>query len=156
VAVLFLLQVAVAHRFFYSSVRFDLLYLIAVFIALEAGVRDALWSALWIGLLRDLASVGRLGSSAVLLVLAAAGVLLIRDRVFRESAVMDAAFVFAVVFLCALCDAVWLGLAGHEAAWGTLAGRATGQAAVTAALSPVFFVFFEWIGLVERPGLRQP
>ena len=147
---LFLLQVSVSHRFSYGSLRFDMLYLLAAYLALEASPRGALWSALLIGVLRDLASCGRVGGSAVPLVLATIGMVFIRDRIYREHVLMDILLVFALVAFCGLMRAAGMALLARSAEWGTLAAGAIGQAFVTALLSPVLFFFFERAGLIDR------
>ena len=150
VIVLFLLQACVSHRLSHNYLRFDFIYLLAAFLALEADFRPALWWALGLGLLRDLASTGRLGVSAAVLVPATAGVLLVRNRIYRENVIMDVLLVFLFVLLCSGAEALALTIALPGAEFVRLMGRAMGQAAYTSALAPVCFLFFERIGLIER------
>ena len=149
-AVLFLIQATVAHRLSGAFVRFDLLYLLAGFLALEANEDGALWAALCIGLLRDLGSAGRLGGSAVLLVLGVAGLVHVRGRIYREVFVTDVLFVFALVLFCGVGHAMGVALVGRYAQWEPLLTRALGQALVTAVLYPPFAHIFDAIGLLER------
>lgn len=149
-ALMFVLQVTISHRLSYRALRFDLLYLLVAFLALEATPSGALWSALGLGLLRDLGSSGRLGSSAVLMVLGAAGLLDLRGRLFRETALANMLLVFVFVLFCGVVDAGVVAIAERYAQWGTLLGRAMGQALLTAAICPVLFLLYECIGLVER------
>ena len=150
--VLFLLQVTISHRLTYGILHADLLYVLAAFLALEASEEAALWSALGIGLLRDLGSSGRLGGSAVLLVLGAAGLLHVRDRIFREVFVTDMVLVFAFALFCGAGHATGLAVAGRYAQWGALLAGALGQALVTAVLYPVFAFLFERAALLDRAG----
>jgi len=83
--VLVLVQAAVAYRYSYGILRVDLLYILAAYLALEASPKGALWSALAIGLLRDLASCARPGTSAAALVTATGALLVLRGRIYREN-----------------------------------------------------------------------
>jgi len=148
--VLFLIQGAVAHRLSGAFLRFDLLYLLAAFLALEAGEKGALWSALGIGVLRDLGSTGRLGGSAVLLVVAAAALVHLRNRIYREGFVTDVLLVFVFVLFCGMGHAAGTALAGRYAQWGPLLARALGQALITGVLYPPFAYVFDAIGVLER------
>ena len=148
--VLFLIQVAIAHRLTYRFVRFDLLYLLAAFLALEGSEDGALWSALGIGLLRDLGSSGRLGGSAVLLLLGVAGLVHVRDRIFRETVVTDMLLAFLLVLFCGVGHAMGVALFGRYVQWGMLLVRALGQALITASLYPLLSLVCERIGLLER------
>jgi rod shape-determining protein MreD len=148
--VLFLIQGAVAHRLSGAFLRFDLLYLLAAFLALEAGEKGALWSALGIGVLRDLGSTGHLGGSAVLLVVATAALLHFRNRIYREAFVTDALLVFTFVLFCGLGHAAGTALVGRYAQWGPLLTRALGQALLTGLLYPPFAYIFDALGLMER------
>jgi len=151
-AVLFLLQVTVAHRFSTESLRFDLLYLLAAYLALEARPEAALVCACAIGILRDLGSGGRLGASAVVMVLGAAGLLVLRDRIYREKIVTDVVLVFGFVLFCGTLRAGGVALASASAGWFALMQYALGQAALTAALAPLFFRLFDRLRVVEREG----
>jgi len=142
--------VTIAHRFAYRHVGFDLLYLLSAFLALEAGARGALGGALAIGVLRDLGSCGRLGASGVILVLATAGMLSLRDRVYRETVVMDLLLIFVFLLFCGAAEAAGVALGAAGADKKVLLGRALGQALLTTALSPPFFFLFERAGLIER------
>jgi len=149
VAVLFLLQVTVAHRFAHGALRADLLSLAAAFLALEADFEGALWGAFVLGFARDLGSCGRLGAGALTLVPLSAALALLKDRLVRESAWTDLALTFTYVMAC--------GLAGAVGAWAfTTGGRlsellpgAFGQAVFSAALSPLLFAALTAVGLVE-------
>ena len=147
--VMVLLQVSVTYRFSYGILRLDLLFLLAAFMALEADLGAALWSALAIGLLRDLASAGRLGGSALILVPAAAGLFAVRDRMWRETALVDMVLVFGFALFCGVLEGTAVAIAGEAARWGTMLAHAFGQAAVTAALCPLFFALFRRAGLVD-------
>ena len=154
VAALLLLQTTVVHRFSYGFVRFDLLSLLVAFLALEASPKATVWSALAIGLLRDLTSCGRVGTSALLFVAGACGLLFLRERVIRQHIGTDLLLVFAFVLFC---SAAW---AAGEAALaggpqlGPLLRRALGTAAFTALLSPFFFPLFEKAGFVRAERTR--
>jgi len=153
IAALFLLQVTLAHRFTYRFLRPDLLYTIAVFIALEADSRGALCSAFALGILRDLGSSGRLGTSAFLFVLASYGMLWLRERLMRERAWVDMVLVFGYVLVCELAQAAGVALATAWVSADDFMPRALGVAIYTSALSPLLFAAFARLGLVApRPG----
>jgi len=120
VALLFLLQATVVHRFSYRFLRPDLLLLAAAYLALEADFPGALWGSLAIGLLRDLASGGPLGATPLVLVPACAGLVLLREHLLRESF------------------------------WTDLAAQAAGQTAFTAALAPLVIPALGAAGVVDR------
>lgn len=149
-ALLFVLQVTVAHRFAYGILRPDLLCLAAAFLALEADFGGALWGALTVGLLRDMGSCGRLGASALTLLPLSGAMSFVKDRLMRESAWADLALTFAYVAACGLMDAVgaWAFTAGASLA--ELVPRAFGQALFSAALSPLLFTALTWAGIVAR------
>jgi rod shape-determining protein MreD len=146
---LLLVQVCAAYRLSYGILRVDLLYLLAGFLALEAAPANALWSALAIGVLRDLASSARLSASALATVLATAALLAVRDRLYREPVFVDMALLFVYALLAGVVEATAVAIA-DRADWSVLLGCALGQAAFTAALVPVFFFLFERVGLLER------
>lgn len=153
VALLFLVQATVVHRFSYDLLRPNLLYALAAFLALEGSWRAALGGAFALGMLMDLGSAGRLGASALAMVLAAAGLFALRERLVRERAWTDIVLVFLFTLVCGLArgGAVWLCASGGSA--GALGARALGQAAFTAALSPLLFAAFAEIGIVPRASL---
>ena len=144
-----LLQVSVTYRFSYGILRLDSLYLLAAFMALEADLGAALWSALAIGLLRDLASAGRLGGSALVLVPAAAALFAVRDRLWREPVLVDVMLVFAFALFCGAVEGTVVAIVGEAAGWGAMLAQALGQAVVTAALCPLFFALFRLAGVVD-------
>jgi len=148
--VVFLLQVSVAHRFSYGMLRLDLLYLLCAFLALQVTARGALWSALLLGVLRDLASSGRLGASALVMVLVTSGLLGLRDYFYRDRIVINVVLVLLFVLFCGAGEAAVVALADHAARWGYLLRCALGQAVLTALLSPVLFFFLDLVGLVEE------
>jgi rod shape-determining protein MreD len=148
---LFLLQAAVVHRFSHRLLRPDLIYLAAAFLALEASWTGALGGAFALGLLRDLGSAGRLGTGALVLLVATAGMLLLRDRLVRESAWTDLLLAFAYVLACGLMSALATAASTPAADGPTLVAAALGQAAFTAALSPFLFAGLARAGLV-RPA----
>jgi len=150
VAVLFLLQVTVVHRFTHRFLRPDLLLLAAAFLGLEAEWQGALVGSFALGLLRDLGSSGRLGSSALLLVGVTAALLAVRGHLVRESAWTDLLLTFAYVLACGLISALAVALAGAGSDPTALLLRAAGQAAFTAALSPLASLAFSGLGLVRR------
>jgi len=149
---LLLIQVAVAHRLSYGILRFDLLYLLAAYMALEASPRGALGSALFIGLLRDMGSTGPVGAGAVVVVLGVGATLWLRGRVYREMVLTDVVLVFLFVLLCGGLEATGLALLYASAQWGALMGCAFGQAVLTAALCPLMFAAYRRAGVLERHG----
>ncbi len=150
VAVLFLLQAALAHRFSHGFLRIDLLYIVVVFLALEADFKGALWTAFLVGLLRDLGSCGRLGASAVLFVSATWGTLWLRNRLVRESIWTDLALTFAYVLLCELAYGLGAAALIPAAQAADAVPRALGEAVFTTAISPLLFMGFARVGLLDR------
>lgn len=149
VAALFMLQVTFVHRFTHRFLRPDVLYLLAIFLALEADFKGALWGAFLLGLLRDLGSCGRLGASALLFVAATWGLLLLRQRLMRESIWPDLVLTFTYVLVCGLAYALGVAVFASGAQIAELMPRALGQAVFTTALSPLFFVGFAKLGVVR-------
>ena len=149
VAVLFLAQAALVHRFSYRFLQPDLLYLTAAFLALEADYKGALWGAFALGILRDLGSSGAIGASPLIFIPASMGLLFVRDHIRRDSALTDLLLTFAYVLSGGLVYAVIAGLFGAGHPTDELVAIAFGQALFTAALSPLFFVGFTKIGLVR-------
>jgi rod shape-determining protein MreD len=143
------------HRFSHRFLRPDLVLLLVVFLALEAPPPHALWAALVLGLLRDLGSAGRLGASALVLLPATALLAAATRRLVRESPLVDAALTLAFVAGCGAALAVGTALLSPGADLGPLLARAGGQAAFTAALSPLAFAALAGARLVERsPGFE--
>jgi rod shape-determining protein MreD len=152
VLIAFLFQVSVAHRFFWGPLRFDMLYLLAAFLALEAPEEGTLWAILAIGLVRDLGSGGRPGLNPLTMLPAAVVLMLLSRRIYRDEILSDMVLVFAFVLMADGCQAlgtVWLSEGGEA---GVLLRYALGEAAVTAALSPFLFYLFDRVGLVEHAG----
>jgi len=150
VALLFLLQATVVHRFSYRFLRPDLLLLAVAYLALEADFPGALWGSLAIGLLRDLASGGPLGATPLVLVPACAGLVLLREHLLRESFWTDLAL--AVLFLAAFSageGALTLLFVPGSAA-RQVAAQAAGQTAFTAALAPLVIPALGAAGVVDR------
>jgi rod shape-determining protein MreD len=155
-AVLFLLQTSVVHRFTYDWLRPDLLVLAAVFLALEASHRGALCGAFAVGLLRDLGSCGRIGAGALLLVAASAAVFALRDYLI-QAAWTDLAMTFAYVLAVGTVAALATGASAVGPQLPALLGRALGQAVFTTALCPLVFVALHRLGVVtETPDEFQP
>lgn len=150
VAVLFLLQVTVMHRFAYGILRADLLYLAAVFLALEADFTGAVVGAFAIGLLRDFGSAGSPGASAVLFPPASAALVLIRGHLVRGSVLTDMVLTFSYVLACNLASALGVAFFTAGGRIAELAPVALGQALITAALSPLVFAAFAGMRLVDR------
>jgi rod shape-determining protein MreD len=149
VAVLFLLQATLVHRFTHRFLRPDLLYLAVIFLGLEARFSGAVGGAFAVGVLRDLGSCGRLGAGPLLLVPATALLVAARDRLVRESVLTDVALTFAFVLGCGLVSALGTWIASRGGALEELLWRAFGQAAFTTVLSPLLFAAFLKAGLVE-------
>jgi rod shape-determining protein MreD len=150
VAALFLLQATVVHRFSVGALRPDLLYLGASFLALEADFTGALWGAFGIGLLSDLGSCGRLGASTLLLVPASALLAVLRRHLMRDSAWTDLVLTFAYVLAVGLVSAAFVAAFTPGGRIAQLALRALGQAAFTAALSPLVFAALTAVGVVDK------
>jgi rod shape-determining protein MreD len=155
-AVLFLLQATVAHRFSYGALRPDLLALLVIYLGLEADFAPALIGAFALGVLRDVGSLTPIGLSALLYLPATGALLAVRERLFREHALMDMVFAFCFVLACGTVHALGAALLLPSAQAGPLAARALGQAVYTAALSPLFFVACTAVGIVDRPWTALP
>jgi len=149
-AVLFLLQTALVHRFESGPVRVDLLMLAAAFLALEADYAPALWGALALGLLRDLGSCGRLGASALVLVPASAALLFVRARLVRDSFWTDLALTFAYLLVCGAAYSLGTALVAPAVPLRAMLLGAAARAAFTTALSPLVF------GALTRLGVVAP
>jgi len=150
VAVLFLLQATLVHRFSQRFLRLDLLYVVVAYLALEADFKGALWGAFLVGMLRDLGSCGRLGASALLFVLATWATLWLRSYLVRESIWTDLALVFAYVLLCELAYGLGTAALTPGAQAADLLPRALGQAVFTTAVSPLLFAAFIKARVVDR------
>lgn len=154
IAVLFLLQAAVVHRFSYHFLQPDLLLLAAAYLALEADFRGALWSAFAIGLLRDLGSSGRMGGSALLLVPVCAALVVLREHLMRESFLTDLALAVLFVLTFSIGEAVLSFLFVPGAGLHELLVQALGRAVFSAALTPMLYAAFGALGLVDRSDAR--
>ena len=150
VAVLLLLQATVIHRVTNEWFRPDLLCLAAVFLALEADYKGALVGALALGLLRDLGSCGRLGSSAILMVPAAAGLVLLRENLLRDSLWTDLLLVFLYVAVCGVLAAFGIAATASGSQLVPLLYRALGQATFTTALYPPAFIALDRLHVVRQ------
>jgi rod shape-determining protein MreD len=150
VALLFLVQTTLVHRFSFRFLRPDLLCATAVFLALEADFQGALWGAFALGLLRDMGSAGRPGASALFLVAASGGLAFLRDHLLRDSFLTDLALTLTYMLAFGLAMAV------ATAAWTPgphvvgLVQDALGQAAYTTAVSPLLFALLAKVGIVDR------
>jgi len=150
VAVLFLLQTTVMHRFAFGIFRPDLLYLAAVYLALEADFPSALVGAFALGLLRDFGSIGGLGASALVFLPASAALVLVRDRLMRGPALTDMVLTFLYILACEMVSALAVAVFTPGGRIGALVPLAFGQAAFTMALSPLVFGAFAGLRLVDK------
>ena len=103
--VLLILQTAALHRFSSEIVALDLLCLLIAFVALEGTLETALWTAFAVGLVQDLASVGPLGLSALVYIPGAVLLVSARDRLVRNTLLIDLPLVFLFVLLSNLARA---------------------------------------------------
>jgi len=149
--VLYLLQTAFVHRFTHDFLRPDLLYLAAIFLALEADWKGALWGGFAVGLLRDLGSGGRIGASALLFVAAAGALLSVRGHLVRERPWTDLLLTFAAVLACGTAAALARAAVTPGPQCVELLKRALGQAAFTTAMAPLVFVALHRAGIVAEP-----
>lgn len=152
-AIAFLLQTVLVHRFTYDFLRPDLLYLTAIYVALESDYRSALWCALAAGLLRDLGSTGRLGAGPLLLVPACAGLVFLKEYLVRDRPWTDLALTFACVLACGTVTALLTAAFVSGPQLAELLRRAAGQAAYSALLAPLVFVALHKAGIVD-PAAR--
>ena len=128
-AALFLIQTALVHRFTHRFLRPDVLCVAAVYLALEAHFRDALWGGF---------------------VLATGGLLFLRDRLMRDSFLTDLILTFAYVLFCGVVHALATAAVTTGPQSAALLERAFGQAAFTTAVGPLFFATFAKLGVVDR------
>jgi len=154
-ALLFLVQTTLAHRFSYGFLRADLLCVAAAYLALEADYSAAVWGAFALGVLRDLGSDGRLGTSSLLLVGVTAALLFLRQRLMRDSFLTDMVLTFAYVLALGLVHAFVVSVLVSGAEAGQLLGRAFGQAVFTTAVSPLLYALFARVKLVDHSA-RSP
>jgi rod shape-determining protein MreD len=150
-AVLFLLQTAFVCRYAFGAFRVDLLCLLAVFVALEADYAPALTAAFIIGLTRDLGSGGPLGMGPLLFVPVAAGIVVLRKLLLRESFATDMVLAGVAVLAVGMIDAVLTTLGTPAALFGPLAARACGQAAMSMALWPLLHLALAACKLIGEP-----
>ncbi len=146
-AVLYLLQVAVVPRFSYGPLRPDLLAAAAVFLGLEADRAPVLWGAFALGLLHDLGSAGPFGLGPLLLVPVVYGLWRAKAQLVRDSALLDLGLTFAAVLAWGTAR-VLVGVALTAGTLRALLPAALGQAAFTAALSPLLFLALARAGVV--------
>jgi rod shape-determining protein MreD len=146
---LLLVDVAFAYRLSYGILRADLVLALAAFLALEAGAPGVVWSAVALGVLRDMASSARPGGSVVGMLAAAGLALALRDRVYREKVLADMMLAFLFVLSCGVVRGTGTALFS-PARWGAMMGHALGQALLTAALCPLLFPVFRRLGLVQK------
>jgi len=138
--VLFLLQTAFVCRYTFGVFRVDLLCLLAVFIALEADYAPALTAAFVIGLTRDLGSGGPVGMGPLTLVPVAAGIVVLRKFLLRDSFATDMVLAGAGVLAVGLVGAVMTTLFTPAARLGPLAARAFGQATLSLVVWPLLYL----------------
>ncbi len=150
-AALFVLQACLAQRFSYSFLRVDLLLALAAFLSLEASHRGALGGAFAVGIIRDLGSSGRLGSSALLMLVAAAGTVTLGEYLLRESFWTELLLVALFILAFSVAESV-LGMVCAGTASAPLLRAGLGQAAFTAAVTPLLLPVLHSMRIVERPG----
>ena len=146
---LLIVQTAVLHRFSSEAVAFDLLGLLVAYVALEGTLRTALWTAFAVGVIQDFTSLGPLGLSALLYVPAVLLLVSIRDRLVRESLLIDLPLVFLFVLLSNLARAGFTSLLARGPQMNVLLSRAFALAACTAAAGVLLLPLFHRLGLVS-------
>ena len=145
------LQQSLMHRFSYGYLGIDLIGLLAAFAALSTTAGSALWAGLFLGLLRDLGSIGRLGASALSILPAVMLVRALKERFHRRNLISD----ITLTFLFLLCSGILYRLGLAVAASGgpiysSWLGYALGNAALTVLLVPPFFALFRISGVIEE------
>jgi len=146
---LLIFQTAVLHRFSSELVAFDLLCLLVAFVALEGNLQTALWTALAVGFVQDLASVGPLGLSALLYVPCAGLLVVVGGRLVRENLLIDLALVFLFLLASNLARAVIIALLHTGPQMETLVVRAVALAGCSAGAGLLLFPLFDRAGLVR-------
>ncbi len=143
------LQSCLMHRFSYACISFDLIALLAVFLALNTTAAGTLWWVLGLGLLRDLGSTGRMGLSAVSFLPAVLLVWALKERFDRTSPVSETSVSFLFLLGSGILYAAGTLLLCGGAASGLFC-HAAGRAAFSAILAPPLFALFRFAGIIER------
>lgn len=149
IAVVYLLQACVMHRFSYGFLRVDLLALLAVFVALEADFRPALRTVFVIGLLRDMGTLGRIGASPLLFVPAAAALMVAREYILRETLWTDMTMTFLWLLAVSVPPALARGAFIEGPQLLSMLKAALGTALCTAIIAPLVFMFLHRAGIVD-------
>jgi len=147
-AVSFLQQV-LAHRYGLGYARLDLIALFGAFIAISAPASAALWSGLFLGVLRDMSSIGRLGTSALSIIPAVLLVAALKERLYRRSFILDIAFAFLFMLCFGAVYATGMVIFSTGVTYRFFY-YAVVQSAYTAILVPPFFGLFRLAGIVEH------
>lgn len=137
------------HRFSYAYIGFDLLLLLAAFMAINASWRGALWSSFFLGVLRDLGSVGRLGSGALALLLPVLLIGIVRERYYRDVMLSDILFSFVFLFSFGVIYSIPVLFLSRGASVAYLAHAAC-RSAFSVLLVPPFFGMLHMAGIVDK------
>jgi rod shape-determining protein MreD len=138
------------HRFTFANIRFDLLLLLASYIAIHANTRGAFWGTAALGILRDFGSTARPGSSAIALVLSTWAIMTIREDLRDYGTAGEVALAFLFLLLAGVFYGIPVmfkfgpGVTGHQIY------QALGQATATSLLSPFLFALFDIAGVIKK------
>lgn len=149
-AVIAVLQQCVVHRAGSGHLNFDLFALLAAFTAITAPVDSALWAVLFLGLFRDLYSVGRTGAGALSFLPAVLLIWALKENFYRRTFLSDLAFSFIFMASFSMVYAGGMLLFSPPGPAFTHLSRAAGNAAYSALLVPPFFALFRIGGIIEE------
>jgi rod shape-determining protein MreD len=137
----------------------DLLFMAALYAALFAPRRQAVMAAAMAGLACDVFASGRFGVHAFLFAAMAAVLASLREKIFKEHAVVQA--VLALVCLGAIetLGALFVKIQFSDASGGALFAAAAARAVWTAALAPFALALFvklnRAMGFVQKRSLSS-
>lgn len=145
----FTLQQSLMHRFSAGHIGFDLIALLAAFVALAATAKSALWAGLFLGMLRDFGSTGRLGASALAILPAVMLVWALKERFHRATLVSDVTLTFLFILCFGFLHAAGMLVFSSRGVSAAYLNHAAGRAAFTCLLAPPFFALFRLAGIIE-------
>ncbi len=145
-----IVQQSLMHRFSHGYISFDLIALTAAFVAFHMTGKGGLWAVLFLGVLRDLGSTGRLGAGALCFLPAVLLMWALKERFFRRTMVSGISFAFLFMLASgALYAAGMIAFSPAGASYRYLY-HAAASATFTAILVPLFFVCFRLAGIIEQ------
>ncbi|OHB76038.1 MAG: rod shape-determining protein MreD [Planctomycetes bacterium RBG_16_59_8] len=149
--VVFVLQWTVGEHFSIHDVAPDLLFCLAVSVAMAGERNRSTMLVCWfLGLLKDTGSSGPMGCYAILFLLMAVAVDLGRALLFREDMLVQAAFAFVASFLCNIGYLLVLVIRLPMPSIGEALTRSLLMSFLTASAMPLFTLIFSRLIRLER------